>query len=87
MNLKQILKQVRIDIVLGTVFIQNKYLNFSYTPPKEQKSVENYYGGLQCEYDVDSKEYLILENELCRIAWNVYNIHKNNVNYFNEKNK
>lgn len=83
MDLNQILKQIRIDIVLGTVFIQNRNVNFCYTIPKDQTSVENYFGGLQCEYDVDSPEYEKLENELCRIAWNVLNIYNNkNVNRF-----
>ena len=77
MDLNQVLKQLRIDIVLGGVFIQNRHVNFHYTPAKGQKSVENYFGGLQCEYEVDSKEYEQLENELCRIAWNVLNICKN----------
>ena len=77
MDLNKELKNLKIDIVLGAVFIQNKNVNFHYTLVKNATSVSNYFGGLQSAYEPDSKEYKQLENELCRIAWNVLNIVKN----------
>jgi hypothetical protein len=77
MDFNKKLKNIKIDVVLGAIFIQNRNINFHYTPVKNATSVSNYFGGLQSSYEPDSKEYRQLEVELCRIAWNVLNIVKN----------
>jgi len=74
MDLKQILKQIQIDVIKNTVFITSRYFNFNYTPIDKEKVKEKYQksyrylGGFQSEYDVDSKEYKRLEDKLIVIA-------------------
>jgi hypothetical protein len=74
MDLKQILKQVRIDVITNTVFINNRFFNFTYTTINKNKVYDDYkesyryLGGLQCEYDIDSNEYKCLEDKLIIIA-------------------
>lgn len=74
MKKSEILKQIRIDrLGNDTIFIQNKFFNFSYTVAnsvvkEEFKDQYRYFGGLQSEYDSDSIEYKQLENWLCEIA-------------------
>lgn len=77
MKKSEVLKQIRID-KLGndTIFIQNRYFNFSYTiadsiVKEEFKGQYKYFGGLQCEYNSESIEYKQLENWLCEIAQRV----------------
>lgn len=79
MKKSEYLNNLRID-KMGehTVFIQNKYFNFSYTNPDlyirdELKTQYRYFGGLQCEFDEDSEDYKRLENYLCGIAESIFN--------------
>ena len=74
MKKQEVLKQFRVDkLGTDTVFIQNKYFNFSYTVADsivkdEYKGQYRYFGGLQCEYSKESIEYKNLENWLCELA-------------------
>jgi hypothetical protein len=74
MKKSEILKQIRIDKVGdNTVFIQNKFFNFSYTTANSVCREDligkfRYFGGLQSEYNQDSFEYKELEKWLCEIA-------------------
>lgn len=76
MNIQEYLKQIRIDVIKNTVFINNKSFEFCYTPANdvvkdEFKDEYRYFGGLQCEFEPDSKDYITLENKLCDIAEDV----------------
>ena len=58
-----------------TIFIQNKYFNFSYTAADsivkdEFKGKYKYFGGLQCNYDEESENYKNLEKWLIELAEN-----------------
>lgn len=74
MKKEEILKHYRVD-KLGdnTVFISNRFFNFSYTVADsivkdEFKGQYRYFGGLQSDYHEDSSEYSNLEKWLCEIA-------------------
>ena len=79
MKKAEILKNLRIDkLGENTVFIQNRFFNFSYTiadtvVKDEYKGMHRYFGGLQSEYHEDSPEYKLLENWLCELADKVLN--------------
>jgi len=83
MKKNEVLNRIRIDkLGNNTVFIQNKYFNFSYTIANtvvkdEFKDKYKYFGGLQCEYSQDSNEYKSLEEWLCDIAESVLESCKN----------
>lgn len=74
MKKEEILSKYRIDKVGNTtVFMQNKFFNFSYTiadsvVKDEYLGKYRYFGGLQCEYDESTEEYKNLEKWLCEIA-------------------
>lgn len=56
-----------------TVSMYNKEFNFSYTiadaiVKEEFKGKYTYIGGLQCNYEVDSNLYRLLEEKLCSVA-------------------
>jgi len=74
MKKQEVLKRFRIDkIGDDTIFIQNKFFNFSYTiadsvVKDEFKGQYRYFGGLQCDYDQNSEEYKNLEKWLIEIA-------------------
>jgi len=74
MKKKDILGSYRIDVLdNNTIFIQNRYFNFSYMKANnvvkdELKDKYRYFGGLQCEYSQDSENYKNLEKWLCEIA-------------------
>lgn len=80
MKKSEILKQIRIDkLGSDTIFIQNRFFNFSYTVAnsvvkEEFKDKYRYFGGLQSEYDSDSIEYKQLEKWLCEIAEKVLSV-------------
>lgn len=70
---KEILKDYRLSKLGNTVFIQNKFFNFSYTDvgsiiKEEYRGQYRYFGGLQCEYEEGSEEYKNLEKWLCEIV-------------------
>lgn len=74
MKKNEILNSFRLD-KLGndTIFIQNKYFNFSYTVADsivkdEFKGKYKYFGGLQCNYDEESENYKNLEKWLIELA-------------------
>jgi len=82
MDLNQYLQQIRIDVVKKTIFINSKLFEFVYTAPKDILKPEfqaeyRYFGGLQCEFEVDSPDYKKLENKLCSIAEGVLEVLKN----------
>ena len=75
---KRELSRIKIDY-LGDdcVMMQNKFFNFTYfvadkVLKPECKGKYRYFGGLQCSYDKESKEYEYLENRLCLIAENIF---------------
>ena len=74
MKKQEVLNQFRIDkIGTDTVFIQNKFFNFSYTVAdsvvkEELKGKYKYFGGLQCDFEQGSEEYKNLEKWLIEIA-------------------
>jgi hypothetical protein len=76
MKKSEYLKQLKIDkLGENTIFIQNRFFNFSYTiadtvVKEEFKGQYRYFGGLQCGFDEDSEEYKRLERWLCEIAEN-----------------
>lgn len=80
MKKNEILNNLRIDkLGSDTVFITNKWFNFSYTiadkiVKDEFKGQYRYFGGLQSEYDKDSVNYKALEKWLCEIAEKVLSI-------------
>ncbi len=79
MKKAEILNKYRIDkLGSNTVFIQNRYFNFSYTiadtvVKEEFKGQYRYFGGLQCEYEQGTEEYKNLEKWLCELAENTLN--------------
>lgn len=81
MKKKDILSSYRIDVLgSNTIFIQNRYFNFSYMKANEivkdeLKDKYRYFGGLQCEYNQDSENYKNLEKWLCEIAEKNLNTH------------
>lgn len=80
MKKKEILSRVRIDRMDdNTVFILNRFFNFSYTKPDSLVKDEfigkyRYFGGLQCDYEPGSVEYNNLERWLCDLAEKVLDI-------------
>lgn len=57
----------------NSVQIQNKHFSFIYIAQNSAvrnkfKGQYRYLGGLQCNFEKDSKEYIELEKELCIIA-------------------
>ena len=80
MKKTEILHSYRIDKMgKETVFISNRFFNFSYTiayniVKDEFKGQYRYFGGLQSEYLEGSKEYNELEKWLCEIAENTLKI-------------
>ena len=74
MNDPKILHSYRVDKMgKDTVFISNRFFNFSFTiadkvVKDEYKGMYKYFGGLQCEYLEESAEYKTLEKCLCEIA-------------------
>ena len=72
MKKSEILKHMKIDVLGTTIFISNKYFNFSYTTvsiiKEEFRNEYRYFGGLQSEYNEESEEYKRLENWLCEIC-------------------
>lgn len=73
MKKKEILKNLEINKIDNTVFINNKHFQFSFTKADdvvkdEFKGQYRYFGGLQCNYDENSQEYKNLENYLCGIS-------------------
>ena len=80
MKKTEILHSYRVDKMgKETVFISNRFFNFSYTiadkvVKDEFKGQYRYFGGLQSEYLEGSKEYKELENWLCEIAEKNLNI-------------
>jgi hypothetical protein len=74
MTKKETLKGYRVDkLDDSTVFISNRYFNFSYTiadsvVKDEYKGQYRYFGGLQCDYLKDSENYKNLEKWLFEIA-------------------
>jgi hypothetical protein len=73
MDLIPYMKQLRIDVIGNTVFINSKLFEFCYTPANdavkdEFKDQYRYFGGLQSEFRDDSEDYKKLENKLCDIA-------------------
>jgi hypothetical protein len=80
MKKNELLNRLKIDkLGNNTVFIQNKYFNFSYTIAnsiikEEYVGKYRYFGGLQSEFNEDSHEYKLLEGWLCEIAEKLLNI-------------
>ena len=73
MTKQDTLKNIEIKTITNTVFIQNRYFQFSYTSANdvvkdEFKNQYRYFGGLQCGYHDESVEYKNLEGWLCDIA-------------------
>ena len=74
MRKQEAIKIMRIDKLDDTtVFIQNKYFNFSYTKidsviKNKYKGQYRYFGGLQCEFEENSEDFKNLENWLIEIA-------------------
>ena len=74
MKKKDILSKYTINkLDNDTVFIQNRYFSFSYTVADsivkdEFKGQYKYFGGLQCDFEVDSEDYKNLEKWLIEIA-------------------
>ncbi len=74
MKKQEALQRLRIDkLDNSTVFIQNRYFNFSYTYAaeilrEEHKDKYRYFGGLQCDYPEGSDNYRNLENWLIELA-------------------
>jgi len=69
MKKSEILRQLRIDILGGgTVFIQNRHFNFSYTPMVGENSNGRWIGGLQCNYLEGSTDHACLQRWLVGIA-------------------
>ena len=80
MKKTEILHSYRVDKMgKETVFISNRFFNFSYTiadkvVKDEFKGQYRYFGGLQSEYLEGSKEYNELEKWLIEIAEKNLNI-------------
>lgn len=93
MDLTPYVKALEIDVMGKTIFMSNKFFQFSYTPAKdivkdEFKDEYRYFGGLQCEFEVDSYEYKRLEKKLCEIAEAVLaSLSLTKVKVFNESNQ
>lgn len=74
MKKQDAIKTMRIDKLSNdTVFIQNKYFNFSYTiadsvVKDEFKGQYRYFGGLQCDFEQGSEDFKNLEKWLIEIA-------------------
>lgn len=74
MTKKEALKNITIDKLGNTIFIQNKFISFSYTPgddymiKDEYKGKFRYFGGLQCGFPEGSPEYYNIETWLCELA-------------------
>jgi hypothetical protein len=79
MKIQQILERIRIDkLDDDTVFISNKHFNFSFTiadsiVKEEFKGAYRYFGGLQCQYEPNTYEYIELEKKLCELSERVLN--------------
>ena len=71
MKKAEILKRYKIEKLDDiTVFISNRYFDFSYTKVNdvlkpEYRDKYRYFGGLQCPYHEGSPEYRDLEKWLC----------------------
>lgn len=66
MKKNEILKRLSIEKLDDvTVFIQNKYFNFSYT---KSPIPNEWYGGLQCDFLDGTPEYDTLQKWLVEIA-------------------
>lgn len=76
-EISKLLKRIVIDKLDNvTVMINNKEISFSYTiadsiVKDEFKGKYKYFGGLQCNYEVGSEMYILLEKRLCLVAENV----------------
>ena len=74
MNKKEILKNIAVNkLDENTVFIKNRYFNFSYFKADsivkdEYKGQYRYFGGLQSEYHEDSPEFKSLEKWLIELS-------------------
>lgn len=79
MKKQETLKRYHIDkIDDSTVFISGKFFLFSYTVAghivkEEYKDKYRYFGGLQCDFNEGSNEYINLEKWLCEIAEMILN--------------
>ena len=73
-EIDKVLESYKIDILDNiSVSIYNKEFNFSYTiadkvVKDEFKGKYKYFGGLQCNYTVESELYNLLETRLAIIA-------------------
>lgn len=56
-----------------TIHISNNEFNFAYTKLSKPIPGKRYFGGLQCNFESDTIEYKLLENELCNIAETLLN--------------
>lgn len=78
-EISQLLKRISIEKLDNvTVIIHSKSISFSFTEANavckdEFKDEYKYFGGLQCNYEVGSEMYILLEKRLCYIAENVLN--------------
>jgi len=76
-EINTLLKRISIEKLDDvTVIIHSKNISFSFTLANavckdEFKDKYRYFGGLQCNYEVGSEMYILLEKRLCLVAENV----------------
>lgn len=79
-KIKEIFERFSVEVWGDTVFINNRHFHFTYNKPDiimpEYAGDARYFGGLQCEYERESNDYKMLENELVRIAENALKLRK-----------
>lgn len=73
-SFNEMFTNLNIVLIKKTVFIDNKFFHFTYTPgdhemfKDEYKDKDIWYGGLQCGFEEDMSEYKILERRLITLA-------------------
>lgn len=72
------LKKLQINVLDPyTIVIKGDNVFFSYTSLDDtEKEKSRYFGGLQCNYEVDTAEYKQIEKWLCEICENLFTVLK-----------
>lgn len=79
-EINTLLKRISIEKLDDvTVIIHSKSISFSFTLANavckdEFKDKYRYFGGLQCNYEVGSEMYILLEKRLCLVAESVLTV-------------
>lgn len=78
MTKQELFKSVEINVRTGTVFIQNKHINFMYNGldiiKPEFRAEYRYFGGLQCGYEQGTSEFARIEKWCCELAESILKV-------------